>query len=81
MRGLLPCLAELTVVVRIYAYNCLDPASILSTLACLFTYNSVNYCRYGILTLDLVQKSCLTFDFNDFCLLTFDFTLDHGRGW
>ena len=26
-----------------------------------------------------LQKSCLAFDFDEFCFLTFDFSLDHSR--
>ena len=35
MIGLLPNLTELTLIVSIYTYNYLDPASIVSTLACI----------------------------------------------
>ena len=37
-------------------------------------YNSVNYCLHGPL-----QKLCLSFDFDYFCFLTSDFTLDRDN--
>ena len=46
-RGLLLWLIELGILILIYAYHCLNPASNVSTFACLFMYNPVNYCKRG----------------------------------
>ena len=83
----LPLLIELGILLSLFGsmltINCLDPASshclALEVHQLVYLYNLVNQTVGNVLDFGLLQKSYLTFDFDHFCVLTFDFMFDCGQ--